>query len=141
VEDGLRSVLGAVTAVGAVETLVHCCAPDAPMEMFVRAGADGVAVDVAQLGVPGWEAIAPLVEAGRRLWAGAVATSAPSRPASSVAEAVWTPWRRLGLEVQLLGAVVITPACGLATLSPQEARVAVARAVAGGKELARRAEG
>lgn len=141
VEEGLRSVLSAVTAVGAVETLVHCCAPDAPTEMFVRAGADGVSVDVALLGVRGWEMIAPLVEAGRRLWAGAVATSAPSRSAVSVAEAVRTPWRRLGLETQLLGGVVITPACGLAGLSPQEARVAVGRAVTGATELARRAEG
>ena len=141
VVEGLASVLSAAIRAGAVETVVHCCADEPPVESLLRTGADGLSLDVTKLGVPGWEAIAPALESGRRLWAGAVSTSAPARSAAAVADQVWTPWRRLGLDVRLLDAVVVTPACGLARLSPADARTALSRAVAGAGELASRAEG
>lgn len=141
VVEGLSVVLTAATGAGAVETVVHCCADTPPIDTLLRSGADGLSVDVGRLGAAGWEALAPALESGRRLWAGAVSTSAPGHPAPSVADRVWTPWRRLGLDVRLVEAVVVTPSCGLAGLSPADARLAVARSVAGAKELAVRAEG
>jgi methionine synthase II (cobalamin-independent) len=141
VVEGLSTVLTAATGAGAVETLVHCCGDAPAVETLWRSGADGLSLDVDRLGVPGWEALAPALENGRRLWAGAVSTSAPGRSAASVADRVWTPWRRLGLDVRLVEAVVVTPSCGLAGLSPADARLAVARSVAAAKELAVRAEG
>src|SRR3954452_19099414 len=120
--DGIRDVLTAATKAGAVETVVHCCASDVPIDVLFRAGADGVSLDLTRLGVAGWEALAPHLEAGRRLWAGAITTSGPLPDVSAVAEAVWTPWRRLGLSGGLVDEVVVTPACGLASVAPTTAR-------------------
>jgi methionine synthase II (cobalamin-independent) len=141
VAEGLATVLSAAKDAGAAETVVHCCAGNPPIDTLLRSGADGLSLDVSKLDVGSWEAIAPAAESGRRLWAGAVSTSAPAEAAASVADQVWTPWRRLGLDVELLAAVAVTPACGLARLSPSDARTAVSRATAAARELAVRAEG
>lgn len=141
VVEGLSTVLAAATRAGAVETLAHSCGDAPAVDTLLRSEADGVSVDVARLGIAGWETLAPALESGRRLWAGAVSTSAPGRSAALVADGVWTAWRRLGLDVRLVEAVVVTPSCGLAGLSPADARLAVARSVAGATELAGRAEG
>jgi methionine synthase II (cobalamin-independent) len=140
VVDGLRDVLAAATKAGAVHTVIHCCSGDVPVESLLRSGADGLSVDVSLLGVAGWEALAPHLEGTSWLWAGAVPTSGPVRPPAAVADAVWTPWRRLGLAPELLDRVVVTPTCGLASSSPQSARAVLAGAVAGAKELAARAQ-
>lgn len=141
VVDGLATVLAAAVEAGAVETVIHCCGDSPPVETLLRTGASGLSVDVPKLGVPGWESLAPAIEGGRRLWAGSVPTRAPAPSAARVADAVWTPWRRLGLDVRLLDAVVVTPSCGLAGLTPSDARAALARSVAGARELAVRAQG
>ncbi|HEX2806520.1 MAG TPA: methionine synthase [Kineosporiaceae bacterium] len=138
--ESLRTVLAAATAGGAVETVVHCCSGDLPIGLLLRAGVDGLSVDVSLLGVAGWEELAPAVEGGTRLWAGAVGTSWSLPSAAAVADAVWTPWRRLGLSTSLLAGVVVTPACGLSGLSPVAARAALERAVQAAKELAHRAQ-
>ena len=141
VVQGLRSVLEAATSAGAVHTLVHCCARDVPVASLLRGGADGLSVDVSLLGVRAWEALAPALEDGTWLWAGAVPTSGGVPSAAAVADAVWTPWRRLGLAAQLLERVAVTPACGLASSTPRGARAVLACAVAGARELATRAQG
>jgi methionine synthase II (cobalamin-independent) len=141
VVEGLAKVTAAAISGGAAETVVHCCAGNPPLGVLRKSGADGVSVDMEKLGVAGWETVAGAVEAGHRLWAGAVPTSAPDRSAAAVAESVWRPWRRLGLDVGLLERVVVAPSCGLAGLTPSEARTALARAVDGAQELARRAQG
>ena len=128
-EQGLRTVLEAGTAAGAVGTVVHCCAPDAPLGLLRGAGADGLSVDVSLLTPAGWESVAVAVEAGVALWAGAVPTSGALPAAGAVVDAVRVPWRRLGLDVELLAGVVLTPACGLAGASPAQARKVLARTV------------
>lgn len=120
---------------------MHCCAASPPTVLFDRAGADGVSVDLGLLTVGDWETLAPALERGLRLWAGAVPVPPESRTTASVADAVWTPWNRLTLDTGLLDAVVVTPACGLATATPATARAAMAAAIAGARELGRRAEG
>jgi methionine synthase II (cobalamin-independent) len=141
VEDGLRTLLRAVTDAGAVETVVHCCAGEPPTTLFTRAGVDGVSVDTATLGVSGWETLAGLVESGHRVWAGAVPTTGPRGSAQDVADAVWKPWREMGLDPQILQAVVVTPSCGLATSSLPAARDATTMAATVATTLARRADG
>lgn len=140
VVEGLRDVVAAAEKAGAVHTLVHCCAGDAPVEALLRTGVSGLSVDVALLGVHGWEAMAPAIEAGTWLWAGAVGTGSRLPDAGAVADAVWTPWRRLGLAPELLRQVVVTPACGLATSAPDDARARLSRAVGGARELGGRAQ-
>jgi len=139
--EGLRAVLDAARSAGATHTLVHTCAAEVPLPLLTRAGPEGVSLDVSLLGAAGWEALAPHLESGLVLWAGAVPTSGGAPSPATVADAVWTPWRRLGLDVHLLDQVVITPTCGLASSSPAVARTLLSRAGAGARELASRAQG
>jgi hypothetical protein len=141
VVDGLRDVLAAASAAGAVHTVVHSCAGDLPLGSLLRSGADGLSVDVSLLGVKGWEALAPGLEDRLWLWAGAMPTTGGLPGPGAVADAVWRPWRKLGLDPALLDRVVVTPACGLGVGVPATARAVLARAVAGARELASRAEG
>jgi hypothetical protein len=126
--DGLRAVLDAAMGAGAVGTVLHSCAPDLPIELLARTGAAALSLDVSLLRTTGWEQIAQAVEDGTALWAGAVPTSDQVLNGASiprpdvVADAVWTPWRTLGLDAKAAGAVMITPACGLAGAQPQVAR-------------------
>lgn len=101
--------------------LVHCCAPDAPIGLLRDADVDGLSLDVALLGSREWESVAGAVEAGLTLWAGALPTEAPDSEPDVVAAPVLRAWRELGLDRRLLDTVVLTPACGLAGLGPQDA--------------------
>jgi len=140
VVDGLGDVLAAATKAGAVHTLIHCCARDVPIASLLRTGADGLGLDLSLLGVAGWEVLAPALEGATWLWAGAVPTGGAAPSAPSVADAVWIPWRRLGLAPELLDRVVVTPTCGLATVAPQVARALLTATVMGARELAARAQ-
>lgn len=138
VADGLRSVLLAATGAGAVETVVHCCAAEPPLETFTRAGAGAVSVDVALLGAGGWEAVAAVVEGGAALWAGVVPATGALPSAQAVADRVWQPWRRIGLPAGALDGVVLTPACGLAGATPAGARAVLERVRDAARMLAER---
>jgi hypothetical protein len=145
--DGLRAVLDAATAAGAVATVVHCCAADVPVPLLARAGAGAVGADVSLLGEKGWEAVAEAVESGVGLWAGALPVTGPAGPGGGspsgpddAVEAVWGPWRRLGLSAAGLAEVVLTPACGLAGLTPAQARSVVAATRRAAGLLGERAE-
>jgi methionine synthase II (cobalamin-independent) len=142
VVDGLRTVLEAATAAGARTTVIHTCVADPPIDLLVRTGAAAVSVDVQQLSSARWESVAAAVETGVGFWAGAVPTPSAATPIprpDTVADAIWRPWRQLGLAAETASAVVVTPACGLAGVSPQLARAAVRAAKAGALVLAERA--
>jgi Cobalamin-independent synthase, Catalytic domain len=142
--EGLREVLDAATHAGAVGTVLHSCAAGLPLRMLAKAGAGALSVDVALLGLAGWEQLAEILEGGTSLWAGAVPTSPSALNSRTttpdmVADSVWRPWQRLGLTAADAAAVVITPACGLAEASPQQARAALVAAKHGARILADRA--
>jgi hypothetical protein len=125
--DGLRAVLDATTAFG----LVHCCARDVPFTMLKDVGARAVGFDVGQLRRGDEDGLAELAGAGAGLFAGALKTD-PERDGSAspreTAERVIQLWHRMGMPPgRLAEQVVITPACGLADLSPAGARAALAR--------------
>ncbi|MGW1007085.1 methionine synthase [Streptomyces sp. NPDC002520] len=135
VEATLRDVMAA-HAGGPV--VVHSCAPDVPFALLRRAGAAGVSFDFSLLTERDDDTIGEAVEAGTRLFTGAVpGTDGPlSDPAGSVM-GVRTLWRRLGLHAGLLAeAVTVTPACGLAGASPAYAREALAHCVRAARSLA-----
>ena len=138
--DALQAVLGA--APEGMSRVVHCCAPDAPLVLLRRTGAD-LAIDSALLGPRGWEGVAVAVEDGRILYAGCVPTTGdrPGRDvrAKDVAATLAERWSELGLPVPLLADVVVTPACGLAGLTPQQARSVQQVCIDTGLELAERA--
>jgi methionine synthase II (cobalamin-independent) len=112
----------AIEAAAPATTVVHCCAARPPIEVFLKSGADGVAVDVALLNDQGWEQIAMAVEGGTVLYAGVIPTSGPVPHPEKAAETLTRRWHELGLSVPSLAEVVVTPSCGLAGASPEDAR-------------------
>ncbi len=126
----LREVLGGA---GGRETLVHCCAPGVPLALLRQTGG-GIAVDTALLGPRGWEGAAVAVDEGLTLYAGCVPTgptgaTGPTGGTATdvvtpgqVAEGMVTQWRRLDLPLASLDPVVVTPSCGMGTLSHEAAR-------------------
>jgi hypothetical protein len=144
VSDGLRAVLEAATTAGAVGTVVHCCGPDPPVELLVRAGVGALSLDIGLLRSADWEQVAGAVEGGTALWAGALPTTpavlAGAVPTvQSVVDAVWTPWRALGLDAASAADLVLTPACGLAGATPAAARRILAITRDAARALAERA--
>ncbi|MGN6300868.1 MAG: methionine synthase [Angustibacter sp.] len=138
VREGLAAVLGAARAAGA-STVVHCCADDAPVALLRDSGADAVSLDTTLLDASGWESVAAGVEAGVRLWAGALPTTGEPAPTRRTADLLTSRWRDVGLPVRDLADVVVTPACGLAGASPAAARTTLRRAVEVAAELTERA--
>jgi len=125
VEAGLREVLAATDAYPAV----HCCAARPPLDLFRAAGARALSVDAGQLRPDDDESLGEAVEAGVSLWLGAVpATGENLSDLAGTVAGVRTTWRRLGFDPALLAeAVVVTPACGLATATPAYARAVLRR--------------
>ncbi len=121
--DHLRSVLEQAQT----PTMIHCCAADVPWNLIAASGARGVSFDLALIRRSDEDAIGEIAEAGLGCAIGAVpATEAGrGRPASPEdhATAVIRLWDRIGLPLGgLADQVVITPACGLAGVSPGRAR-------------------
>lgn len=100
-------------------SVVHCCAPGAPLELLVErghgAGFGAVSVDQATLAVGDWEVLAGAVEAGARLFLGCQPTS-PATPLAvdELVRRVLKDVRPLELGPALADRLVLTPACGLA---------------------------
>jgi methionine synthase II (cobalamin-independent) len=118
---GAVELLGPLTT--AAPTIVHCCAARPPIEVFTRAGASGVAVDVSLLGDAAWDQIGLAAEAGTTIYAGLVPTTGALPNPERAAKPLVRRWRELSLDPDLLKQVVITPACGLAAApSPSDAR-------------------
>ena len=117
--EGLREV---VAAAGDRHTVVHCCAPDVPLALLRDTGVKAVSLDITLLDPKGWESVAATVESGVELWAGAVPTGGPLAKVTEVIDPLLEAWRRVGLPVADLSRVTLTPACGLAGLTPSGAR-------------------
>ncbi|MFI6064480.1 methionine synthase [Micromonospora sp. NPDC051227] len=131
----LRTIVDAV----GVPTLVHCCAPDVPLELIRSTGAVAVALDLDL--VTKLDPLGEAIDAGLGLLAGA----APARPPSAggaptsaqIADRVRQVWDRLGFpRRQLAEQVVVTPACGLAGATPEYAREVLAACRDAGRRLA-----
>jgi len=120
--DGLRAV---VAAAGDRHTVVHCCASDVPLVLLRDTGATSVSLDTGLLTAKGWESVAATVESGMSLWAGLIPTDRPSSDVPKVSDVIAPlveAWNRVGLPLADLSNVTLTPACGLAGLTPAGAR-------------------
>jgi Cobalamin-independent synthase, Catalytic domain len=126
--------LGTVLSAAAAFTVVHCCGEPTPFPEVMRSGPSAVSFDLAQIGAIQVDAVAELAEAGLGLFVGALPTTTARRlghgppvPVRQTAGAVVGLWHKTGLAPgRLAGQVVITPACGLAGVSPAAARAALA---------------
>lgn len=126
--EALEWVLAAARDAGATPW-VHCCAPDVPVGLLRGAGAEGLAVDLALLAPAEDEAMGEALESGTTLVLGVVPTG--REPAdltdTAVVEQVLRWFDRLGLDpAERVGSVVLSPACGLAGSTPDQARAAIA---------------
>jgi methionine synthase II (cobalamin-independent) len=150
--DVLRERLAQVIASTGKYTVVHSCSTAVPFGIIRAAGAGALSFDLSQLRRGEEEAVAEAAEAGLGLLAGVIpAVPAPASPgpagptgpgdgsaeARQAAERVIRLWRRLGLPLETCPEqAVITPACGLAGASPDQARAALTRCREAGSMLA-----
>ena len=112
VEQTLGDVLSAGGDGGRV---VHCCAPDVPIALLARAGADALAVDAALLTTAAYDALGEAVDAGLSLWLGVLPGSDASVSLDRARSAATSLWSALGFAPGDAAArLVPTPACGLA---------------------------
>ncbi len=132
VAPALEEVCAAVTAAGATP-VVHCCAADAPIELLVRTGAQGVSVDASLLAAAGYDAVATALEAGHWVFLGVVPTSPVALTQKQVTERAERFLEMVGLDPS--ERLVLTPACGLAGAEPAWTREALALVAAGAKDL------
>ncbi|WP_077090184.1 methionine synthase [Mycobacterium sp. AB57] len=122
-----------VTAAGA-DVLVHSCAAGLPWNLLQRSTIRALSVDAATLKAADLDGIAAFVESGRTVMLGVVPATAPAKRPSveEVAAALVAVTDRLGFgRSALRDRIGVTPACGLATATPEWARIAI--------ELARQA--
>ena len=124
-----RVVIDALRVAGAVEVAIAVPEIEAPFERILSAGADAIAVPLRALTTRQWEQLAEAVEAGKRLWAGALQADGPggAPKASEVVDSVRRPWQQLGLPLAALGTVRVTPSGGLEGQSPAAATEVLTR--------------
>ena len=127
--ESWRLVLDSLRADGAAEVVVSFPEIEAPIDLALSAGADGVALPLKALTNRQWEQVAGAVEAGKQFWAGAldVPAGGPLPKVAQCVESVWRPWRQLGLPPSLLGAIRVTPSEGLAGHAPAQATAVLLR--------------
>jgi methionine synthase II (cobalamin-independent) len=133
-----RDLLAGVIEAAGVPVLVHCCAPDVPLDLVRSAGAAAVALDLTLV-----ERLDPLgeaLDAGLGLLAGVAPTLPPpdgrAPTSAQLADRVRQVWDRLGFpRGRLAQQVVVTPACGLAGATPGYARAVLAACRDAGRRL------
>lgn len=119
----LQTVLDAIPPGGRV---VHCCAPDAPLELLRAAGVDAVAVDAALLRSAHYDALGAAVDARVSLWLGVLPSTDTAITLDTARDPLRRLWREMGFaDSALADGVVPTPACGLAGASQQYVRRAL----------------
>jgi methionine synthase II (cobalamin-independent) len=134
-----RALLRGVIEAAGVPTVVHCCAPDVPLELIRTAGAVGVALDLEL--ITDLDPLGEVLDAGLGLLAGAAPALPPpggrAPTSAQVADRVRRVWDRLGFpRRQLAEQVVVTPACGLAGATPAYVRAVLAACRDAGRRLA-----
>ncbi|MCO4250965.1 hypothetical protein [Pseudarthrobacter raffinosi] len=142
VTESWQVVIDALRAAGAAEIVISVPEIEAPIDRIMAAGADGVAVPLRALTTRQWEQLATAVEAGKRIWAGALDVSRGTLPrVADVVESVWRPWHELGLPASSLGSIRVTPSSGLAGHTPATATAVLGRLTQVADGLNQRAHG
>jgi Cobalamin-independent synthase, Catalytic domain len=113
----VRDVLASFVDAIEVPVIAHCCASAAPVTLFREAGMAGVAIDLSQ--VDELDPLGEAIDGGMRLLAGVPwSDRAP-------ADRIMRLWKDLGFPSEKLREVVVTPACGLAAVTPEQARATI----------------
>ena len=115
----VRSHLSSIVDGVGTPVVIHCCASDAPIDLFVEAGAAGVALDVS---LAPMDSLGAAIDGGTALFAGVSGVSG----GAGIAGRLRRLWADLSFPAETLPArVVVTPACGLAGYSPERAATAI----------------
>ncbi len=123
-EPVARDRLGLVISSAGVSVVVHCCALDVPVRLLRDAGAVGVALDLSLN--PPLDPLGEALDAGFGLFAGAFPAVGTPPTSAKAAGTVQDLWHKLGLPAdRLTEQVVVTPACGQAGATPDDARAAL----------------
>ncbi len=102
-------------------TVVHCCHPATPVPLLQATGTGAIALDVTDASPARWESLAVTLEEGTQVYAGCLPADGTGT-AQGGARLVLGAFERLGLDAALLDLVTVTPACGLAGLTPAGAQ-------------------
>ena len=137
--EQLAAVVRAGRAAGAEQVSVHVGEDATIVTVAEQAEADGVAL--AAEGSAAWETVATLVEGGRRLWVqtSELRVGEAAGRVRAMAEAVSTPWSRVGLPAAGLRDVVLVAPPGAGT--PAEAQAALRTTLTAARTLAELAAG
>lgn len=122
------ALLDTCAAAAGADVMVHSCAAELPWELLARSAIGAVSVDAGTLRAADLDGIAAFFESGRTVVLGVVPATAPQRrPAvEEVAAEVVAVTDRLGFgRSALRDRVGVSPACGLASATPQWARAAI----------------
>lgn len=134
VREALTEVTQAV--VGAVrETVLHTCAAAVPVRLLSDVPDLGISLDTSLLSGQQWEDLAELVEDGRPPWLGLIPTDTVAKDPLGYVDQVITQWHQLGLRPATLTDLTISPACGLAGRTLDDAMATLRLAQAAAQEL------
>ena len=114
----VRSQLSSIVDGVGTPVIIHCCASDTPVDLFIQTGAAGIALDIslAQL-----DSIGTAIDGGTALLAGVPGRNGGT-DSKDIAERLRRLWADLSFPPEMLPArVVVTPACGLAGYSSAQA--------------------
>jgi len=123
----LATLAGAVHTDGATEAWLHSCADASHIPYTLAAGFDAVSFDVSRLPAASLDAVGTAHDSGLRLVLGVVGPDEWRMTRPQMTDVARTRAERLrsalGLpEQEFAHAVTLTPACGLAGATPQQAR-------------------
>lgn len=129
-----RAALAEVIEAVEVPVVLHCCAPEVPLDLVREAGARAVAIDLALVG--DLDRLGEAIEAGMALVAGAADPRQPAPSSAELAQRVRGTWQKIGFPAASAAAqVAVAPACGLAGASPGDARALLAACRDAGRRL------
>lgn len=124
-EEEAASLLSAFSAL-TPDSLVHCCAPRAPLGMLTTAGRDGagfagISLDGSLLRAEDWDALGARVESGTALYLG-VSDARTAEGVDQITGRALGWLRPLELGPTLADALWLTHRCGLAGADPRAVR-------------------
>lgn len=116
-------------------------ADPASVRLGASVGPGGLGLDVTAAGAALWEPLAEAAEAGVRPWLGVIrpvrdTAAGAGSEAVAAARALERAWTSIGLDRAQLTDVVVTPASGLAGVTPERAAAVLRAAVDAARDLA-----
>lgn len=121
--------VAAAAAESGATSVVHCCAPQLPLDVLRSTSVDAVSFDVDRLPEGGYDDLGGWLDAGRAVWLGVVPAAEPAGESPTGADltaSVLAWWRAVGYtELERLPSTTVTPTCGLAGASPAWAKTAL----------------